>query len=84
MFGVVRSRDLLAFTNARVGFIRGAEGQPEGIVSMTIGVTGKDKLQGILDRARKAGLLGEDGWVKLLGVKWYFYLATLGEAKTKL
>ncbi|KAF2802706.1 uncharacterized protein BDZ99DRAFT_512370 [Mytilinidion resinicola] len=83
MFGVARSRDLLAFTNARLGFMRGEEGKPEGIVSISIGVTGQDTLQGILDRASKEGLL-EDGWVNLLGVKWSFYLASFGNAKTKL
>jgi len=81
MFGVARSRDLLAFTNARLGFMRGEEGKPEGLVSITIGVTGQETLKGILDRANKEGLCG-DGWINMLGVKWYFYVAALGDVKT--
>jgi len=81
MFGVARSRDLLAFTNARLGFMRGEEGKPEGLVSITIGVTGQETLKGILDRASKEGLCG-DGWINMLGVKWYFYVAALGDVKT--
>ena len=38
VFGILRSRDFLAFTNARMGFIRGVEGQPDGLVPITIGV----------------------------------------------
>ncbi|KAF9697988.1 hypothetical protein EKO04_004316 [Ascochyta lentis] len=37
VFGVARSRDLLAFTNARMGFIPGRDGHPEGLVSITVG-----------------------------------------------
>ncbi|OCK84149.1 hypothetical protein K432DRAFT_378895 [Lepidopterella palustris CBS 459.81] len=83
MFGVARSRDLLAFTNARLGFTRGEEGKPEGLVSITIGVEGVEYLNGILERARAEGLC-ENGWINMLGVKWYFVLAGFGDAKTKL
>lgn len=83
IFGVARSRDLLAFTNARLGFIPGAAGEQEGLVSVTVGVRGPEKLQGILDRAREEGLCG-DGWINICNVKWYFVLTGHGEGKEKL
>jgi hypothetical protein len=64
------------------GFIRGVEGQPDGLASITIGVEGRDEFNAILDRAREEGLCG-DGWINMLGVKSYF--TCMGEgAKTKL
>lgn len=83
IFGVSRSRDLLAFTNSRLGFIPGQEGKPEGLVSITVGVNGKDKLESILQRASKEGLCG-DGWINMCGIKWYFVLTGYGDAKVKL
>jgi len=83
IFGVPRSRDLLAFTNARLGFIPGREGQPEGLVSVTVGVNGKEKLEAILHRASKEGLCG-DGWINMVGIKWYFVLTGVGESRVKL
>ncbi|KAI4605825.1 hypothetical protein J4E83_010488 [Alternaria metachromatica] len=80
IFGVVRSRDLLAFTNARLGFIPGRQGQPEGLVSITIGVKGQDQYDAILERARQAGVCGNDG-IDMCGVKWY--LALTGHSATK-
>jgi len=80
IFGVVRSRDLLAFTNARLGFIPGRQGQPEGLVSITIGVKGQDKYDAILERARQAGVCGNDG-IDMCGVKWS--LALTGHSPTK-
>jgi hypothetical protein len=71
IFGVPRSRDLLAFTNARLGFIRGEAGQPEGLVSITIAIEGRTRFDSILERAREEGLCG-DGWVNMCGIKWYF------------
>lgn len=82
IFGIPRSRDLLAFTNAQMGFIRGVGGQPDGLASITTGVEGRDEFNAILDRAREEGLCG-DGWINILGVKLYF--TCMGEgAKTKL
>ena len=52
IFGVTRSRDLLALTKARMG----SEGQPEGLVSITIGVKGRKRYDAILERARNAGI----------------------------
>jgi hypothetical protein len=73
IFGVDMSRDLLAFTNARMGFIRGVEGEKEGLESVTIGVEGRERFDGILRRASEEGLCG-DGWINMCGVKWYFVL----------
>jgi hypothetical protein len=84
IFGVKRvrdrRRDMLGFTNAKMEFVRGLEGKPEGLVSITIAVQGEEKLKGIMDRAREEGLR-EHGWVNMVGVKWYFVLA---EGKSKL
>ncbi|PSN74043.1 hypothetical protein BS50DRAFT_595526 [Corynespora cassiicola Philippines] len=83
IFGVGRSRDLLAFTNSRLGFIPGREGESEGLVTITVGVDGTDRLQGILDRASKLGLCG-DGWINMVGIRWYFVLTGQDAAKGKL
>ncbi|KAF2641192.1 hypothetical protein P280DRAFT_399231 [Massarina eburnea CBS 473.64] len=83
IFGVARSRDLLAFTNARLGFVSGREGIKEGLLSITVGVRGKDRLHGILDRASKEGLCG-DGWINMCGIRWYFVLTGYDGTKVKL
>ena len=86
LFGVTRSRDLLAFTNARMGFIPGREGQTEGLVSVTIGVKGQKRLDGIYQRAKEMGLSGEHGGIDMIGVRWHFvHLGELdGEAWSRL
>jgi hypothetical protein len=71
VFGVPRVRDELAFTNARMRFTSGEKGKPEGPESITIAVEGEQIMAGILDRAREDGLCG-NGWVSMVGVKWYF------------
>ncbi|KAF2117345.1 hypothetical protein BDV96DRAFT_571935 [Lophiotrema nucula] len=83
IFGVPRSRDLLAFTNARLGFVPGREGETEGLVSITVGVNGKENLNGILERASKEGLCG-NGWIDMCGIKWFFVLTGHGETNTRL
>ncbi|KAF2093867.1 hypothetical protein NA57DRAFT_47406 [Rhizodiscina lignyota] len=80
LFGVARSRDLLAFTNARMGFVPGRQGEPEGLVSITIGVKGQKKLDEIYQRAREQGLSGEYGGIDMIGVRWYF--VHMGEPAT--
>lgn len=78
-FGVPRSRDLIAFTNARIGFISGEEGKPEGIVSISIGVKGEKKRSEILQRSEERGLLESDAgsrWINMFGIKWYFTLTS--------
>ncbi|KAF1941689.1 hypothetical protein EJ02DRAFT_192963 [Clathrospora elynae] len=83
VFGVARSRDLLAFTNARLGFIPGKEGQPEGLVSITVGVNSKYEYDAILERARIAGVC-RIGCIDMCGVKWYLTLTGHGGSRGKL
>lgn len=83
IFGVVRNRDLLAFTNARMGFVPGREGLHEGLVSITVGVDGLDKLEAIRARAKDAGVYGPEGIV-MCGVQWHFSLTGHGELASKL
>jgi len=73
IFGVDMSRDLLAFTNARMGFVRGVEGEKEGLQSITVGVNGRERFDAILKGASEEGLCG-DGWINMCGIKWYFVL----------
>lgn len=83
IFGVTRSRDLLAFTNSRLGFVPGKEGQPEGLVSITVRVNGKTNLDDIRDRAETAGV-HRDGQIEMCGVKWHFSLTGHTQDKGKL
>lgn len=79
IFGVGMSRDLVAFTNARMGFVRGVEGKPEGLESITITVNGGDQMDAILQRASEAGVCGE-GYLDMCGVKWYIRYAGGGKS----
>jgi hypothetical protein len=83
LFGVSRSRDLLAFTNARLGFVPGRKGQQEGLVSITVGVDGRKKLDAIVERAQRAGLCAGRR-IKMGGVVWDLALTGHGEEKGKL
>lgn len=83
-FGVSRVRDLLGFTNARVGFVRGEEGKPEGIISVTVGVHGQRAKDAILARAREKDVVGADGQVEMVGVRWNFSLTGDDEFASKL
>jgi hypothetical protein len=83
LFGVARSRDLLAFTNAKLGFVPGRQGQPGGLVSITVGVYGKDKLHAINGRAKTAGVCAA-GRIRMGGVDWNFTLTGHGEGKNRL
>ncbi|CAI6331835.1 unnamed protein product [Periconia digitata] len=83
VFGVARSGDALAFTNARLRFIAGEEGENEGLVSVTVGVRDKGKLRDILDRAREEGVC-RDGVVNICGVKWLFVLTDPEEETSRL
>lgn len=83
IFGVGRSRDLVAFTNSRLGFVRAAEGKPEGLLSITVGVNGRDKIADIWERASKLGLK-ENRWVNMCGIRWFFVLTGNGVTKGKL
>lgn len=72
-FGIARSRDLLAFTNARIRFVPGQHARPEGLVSITVGVTRHVHLDALLRRAEKAGACDNEN-VVMCGVKWNFVL----------
>jgi hypothetical protein len=83
IFGVARSRDLLAYTNTRMGFVAGREGLPEGLVSITVGVNGRGKLDAIVERAREAGVY-VDGRLEMCGIQWNLVLRGHGDVKGKL
>jgi hypothetical protein len=78
VFGVPMTGATLTFTNSTMEFLKGETGKREGLESLTIAVQGKEKLDGILQRAKKEGILRGD-WVELCGSRWYFIYA--GEEK---
>jgi hypothetical protein len=78
-FGVPMDRALLAFTNARMGFVRGVAGKSEGLDNITVAVRRRSRFEGILARAREEGLCGQ-GWVNMCGLKWYFVCSGEQEA----
>jgi hypothetical protein len=84
-FGVSHADDELKFTNSRLKFVPGIPGQPEGLESITIEITGKERYQKTLDTARKEGLC-DNGWIDMLGVKWYLVLkpVSVDSGRTKL
>jgi hypothetical protein len=59
-------------------FILGREGQSEGLVSIKIGVKGRDGYDAILERARNAGIW-KGGSLDICGVKWFLTLSGQGE-----
>jgi len=81
LFGVPGEGNELAFTNMRMKFIKGEKDKPDGLESITIAVEGEQRFNAILEAAREEGLCG-DGWINMLGVKWYFTL--VGDSKSKL
>lgn len=81
IFGVTSMNNELIFTNARLHFTEGVDDMPEGLVSITIAVEGEARFTSILNRASEEGLCG-DGWINMIGVKWYLEL--IGEAKSRL
>ncbi|KAK5100801.1 hypothetical protein LTR70_001298 [Exophiala xenobiotica] len=60
----------------------GVTGQPEGLDSITIEVTGKERYDRMLDLAKQDGIY-DDGCVIMLGVKWYFVLKEGGGESTR-
>lgn len=80
VFDVPRIQDKLLFTNGVVRFTAGEKGQFEGIVSITIAVEGDKKFNDILNRAREKGVCG-DGFIHMLGVKWYFVHLQTGRSR---
>ena len=81
IFGVQREKSKLVFTNAELNFVAGSPDQPEGLESTTIEVSNRQKLELMLEVARKEGLCG-DGWVDLLGIKWHFVLKDANDKTT--
>ncbi|KIW93206.1 uncharacterized protein Z519_05811 [Cladophialophora bantiana CBS 173.52] len=81
-FGVEKQGSELLFTNARLNFVPGVDGLPEGLESLIIEVKGKERLDKMLEVVRKEGLCG-DGWTNLLGVKWHFVLRDDGKDEVK-
>ncbi|KMU84561.1 hypothetical protein CIHG_02345 [Coccidioides immitis H538.4] len=75
VFGVPRTRENLQFTNAWMSFVEGKEGASDGLVSITIAVQGKQKLDRIFSAARSFGLPHGDGWIDMLGLRWHFVLS---------
>jgi hypothetical protein len=62
------------FTNARMEFVSGVDGKPEGIIGIRIGVKGSERYRGIFSRARQegCGFNGSRGTVEMLGVTFSF------------
>ncbi len=83
LFGVSTEGTELAFTNMRMKFVKGGDGEAEGLESITIAVGGEERFNAILEAAREEGLCG-DGWINMLGVKWYFVLVGEGSTKSQL
>ena len=79
-FGVRRINDCLAFTNGSLRFAPGENGKTEAITSITIAVEGRNNLNNIWNRARDKGLC-RDGWIDMLGVKWYIVPAGDGNSR---
>lgn len=89
-FGVKRvGKGEAGFTNARMLFLEGNDGEKEGLKEIVVGVEGEEKLNGILKRARSEGLQvveerGRTGTLLMLGVRWRFVLLDKGQIKSQL
>lgn len=85
VMGVQAQEGEVLFTNARMGFVKGVDGEPTGIVEIRIGVEGKERLRGIFERAREEGLklVESEGAVEMVGVKFVF-VALGGEVASRL
>jgi hypothetical protein len=91
LFGVKRvGRREVGFTNARMLFLEGKEGESEGLKEIVVGIEGRKKLQGVLRRARGEGFEvneeaeGNGGTFAMLGVRWRFVLLEEGPIKSQL
>jgi hypothetical protein len=80
-FGVVRDKDCLHFTNARMGFVAGVRGEHDGIQSITVAVEGRERLERMVWAARNEGVWDEGGFARMVGVRWYFVEAAASAAK---
>jgi len=84
-FGVKsgKSKRESEFMNARLQFLSGKQEERDGLVELCIGVEGKVAWSNVLGRANRAGVLGNDGIVDMLGVRWKFVLLE-GQERSKL
>jgi len=82
-FGLYRDKDLLHYTNARMGFVAGVKGESDGIQSITIAVEGKLKLERMLWAAKAEGVWRDGGYAEMVGVRWYFVEAYESAEKEK-
>ena len=79
----------LAFTNCEMSFVKGQQGEKEGLASITMAVEGRRNLEAIADRAKIEGVWvkGNDGevggWIEMVGVKWYLVLTEAEEGRLK-
>jgi hypothetical protein len=90
LFGVKRvGKGEAGFTNARMLFLAGHDGEKEGLKEIVVGVEGVEQLSGILKRAGIEGLQileerGRAGTLWMLGVRWRFVLLDEGRIKSQL
>jgi hypothetical protein len=90
LFGVKKvGKGEVGFTNARMEFLEGKEGEGDGLKEVIVGVGGREELEGILRRARAEGLQvmnerGGGGTFTMLGVKWRIVLLEDGTIKSQL
>jgi len=89
IFGIPRGKEkgLLSFTNMWVRFLPGEYGKKEGLDEIVIAVDERERLDGILNRARTLeGVRIHEGVVEMLGVRWRFTPAVVefGEERSKL
>ncbi|KXJ87481.1 hypothetical protein Micbo1qcDRAFT_167478, partial [Microdochium bolleyi] len=77
--GKVCSEGELAFTNSRMRFVPGVQGTTGGLESIIVGVRGSKRLEGIMTRAKEAGVWDEAGFISMIGVKWYLELFHEGQ-----
>jgi hypothetical protein len=85
LFGVHRglTQEELAFTNAKIIFVPGQKSKHEGIVTITIGVNGKERLDNIFQRATDQRLrIDDEGSVEMLGILWRFVPLIAKEGRT--
>ncbi len=91
LFGVQRvGNGEVGFTNARMSFLAGKEGESEGLKEIVVGVEGTGNLDGILKGARGEGLNVDEGSrdrigvFDMLGVRWTIVLLDEGPVKSQL
>ncbi|KAH6679096.1 hypothetical protein B0J14DRAFT_579997 [Halenospora varia] len=76
LFGVPRgdTKGECQFTNAKLIFLPGREGEKDGLIEVCIGAETDAQLTDINVRAKANGVLNEDGQVEMIGIRWKFIL----------